>query len=95
MSEKLKKASLGAKKLMKNAVAVYVGKNSILFMGEKSCISEDKSICPYISGEEIMIPVDFFLTSIGKTEEKETSVKITEKKNSVIYGSLRELCLIY
>ena len=59
MSEKLKKAALGAKKLMKNAVALYVGKSSILFKGEKSYISEDKSICPYMLGEEIMIPVDF------------------------------------
>lgn len=95
ISEKLKNAALGAKKLTQNAVALYVGKSSILFKCEKSYISEDKSICPYILGEEIMVPVDFFLNSIGKSGEDSTAIKTKEEKNSVIYGSLKELCETY
>lgn len=95
MSEKLEKAYRGARELMKNAVAVYVGKNSIFLRGKKSCISRDKNICPYMHGEEIMIPVGFFLESIGESDEKAPSLKIREEKNSVLYGSVKELCQIY
>ena len=41
MSEKLEKAARGRKELMKNAVALYVGKNSILLNGEKSFLSDE------------------------------------------------------
>ena len=94
MSERLEKAARGARELMKNAVAVYVGKSSILLRGEKSYISEDKSICPYICDGEVMVPTGFFLESIGKTGDA-PELKSHTEKNSVVYASLKELCEKY
>ncbi|MBE7049733.1 MAG: hypothetical protein E7394_03060 [Ruminococcaceae bacterium] len=94
MSEKLEKAARGRRELMKNAVAAYAGKNSVLLHGEKSYISEDSKVCPYEKDSLHMIPLDFFLKTIGKENER-TSFETSEEKDGVLYASLEELCKIY
>ena len=87
---------------MKNAVALYLNKNSALLHGVKSEISTDKNIVPIKCNDEILIPAEFFAKSINaefKMTEKVAEI-IYEKKifslnklySGVFYASVKELC---
>lgn len=94
MSERLEKAAQGRKELMKNAVAVYIGKNSVLLHGEKAYMSDDSKVCPYEKGDMHMIPLDFFLKTVGKETDK-PSLETVDEKDGVSFASLEELCRVY
>ncbi len=83
------------KKIMKNAVAMYVGKSNVLLHGVKSYISDDRSVVPYEDGEKIMVPVRFFAESIGA---EISGGRITDGNRSFAvenengYADVRALC---
>ena len=56
---------MDAESVMKNAVAMYIGKSNVLLHGRKSYISDDRTVVPYENNGKIMIPVRFFAESIG------------------------------
>lgn len=51
--------------LMKDSVAMYVGKSNILLHGKKGYISENREITPIEIAGTKMIPADFFADSTG------------------------------
>lgn len=75
---------MDVKKVMKNAVAMYLGKSNVLLHGEKSYISDDRSIVPYEDGGKVMIPVRFFAESIGAAVQ---DGKITKDGSSFEFES--------
>ena len=64
------------KKIMKDAVAMYIGKSNVLLHGTKSYISDDRSIVPYETADgKTMIPAKFFAESIGASYSSGTVSK--------------------
>ncbi len=85
------------------SVAVYVGKSNVLIKGEKSYISEDRSVFPFEENGITYVPVDFFADSIGafvKSNAEETDLVYNGKqseiaavtRNGIRYADLKVLC---
>lgn len=85
---------MDVKKIMKNAVAMYLGKSNVLLNGEKSYISDDRSIVPYEKDGKIMIPLSFFAKSIGAEENngvcEKDGVSVAAEENG--YADAEKLC---
>lgn len=86
------------KSVMKNAVAMYLGKSNVLVHGEKSYISDDRSIVPYEDGERIMIPLRFFAENIGARTDGGT-VRLGDESFTVEtengFADVRMLCKLF
>lgn len=53
------------KQIMKDYTALYLNKSNVLLHGEKSYISEDRTVTPLLYKNEIIIPIKFFAKSMG------------------------------
>lgn len=93
MSEKLKKIAEQADALMKDSVAVYLNKSNALVNGNKTYISEDKSVMPYKREGKVMLPVGFFLNSVCETNKHAVNSEIGP--GGVEYAAAEELCSLY
>lgn len=50
---------------MKNALGMYMDKPNAMVKGEKTYITPDRKVKPYFEGETPMVPVEFFVSSLG------------------------------
>ena len=85
------------KNTMRNAVALYLRKNNVLLHGVKSCLDENKLVVPFEKNGRIMIPVAFFLKSIGEQTEllPEKEIAAEPGPGGCLYAPISELCRIY
>ena len=58
------------KSIMQSATALYINKSNALLRGNKTYISRDCCITPFLKDGNVMVPVEFFALSIKASYEK-------------------------
>lgn len=89
-----------AELLKKKLVAMYVGKSNVLVYGDKKYLSSDRKVMPYEKGSIRMIPIRFFVETVGgeavwDVAEIKLSAEVEKGPGEILYAPVQDLCRIF